>query len=195
MAPRRLVHLTPAERKRAVTKSLLRFILIFAGVIAAYYLLPLGSGTATVDAIARLAGGAVAFIAIMVFEVRRILTADLPELRAVESIALAVPFFLTTYAAAYVTLSTISADSFSQPLDRTAGLYFSIVTFGTVGYGDISPVSDLARLLVSSQILGDLVFIALVLRIVAGASSRTLGRQSGARPAEGDDAASHPSQP
>ena len=46
-----------------------------------------------------------------------------------------------------------------------------------MGYGDIAPVSDLARILVSTQILGDLVFIALVLRIVSGAARATLERQ------------------
>lgn len=176
MTPRRLVHLTPAERKRALARTMVRFFVIFAAVIGAYYLLPLGGGSGDVEAILRLAGGALLFVAIMIWEVRRILTADLPELRAVESIALAVPFFLTTYGAAYVTLSAISPGSFSQPMNRTGGLYFSIVTFGTVGYGDIAPVSDLARILVSTQILGDLVFIALVLRIVASASRLTLER-------------------
>jgi voltage-gated potassium channel len=187
MPPRRLVHLTPAQRKRAVTRSLIRFVVIFVGVIGAYYLLPLGGGSGTAEAIARLAAGAVIFVGIMVFEVRRIVKADLPELRAVESLALAVPFFLTTYAAAYVTLSAVSPGSFSQPLNRTGGLYFSIVTFGTVGYGDIAPVTDLARILVSTQVLGDLVFIALVLRIVATASRLTLERRGGRTRNDGAD--------
>ena len=177
MPARRLIHLTPAERKRAVAKTLLRFVVIFAAVIGAYFVLPLGGGSGDLEAIARVAGGGLLFVAIMIWEVRRIVTADLPELRAVDSIALAVPFFLTTYAAAYVTLSAISPGSFTQPLNRAGGLYFSIVTFGTVGYGDIAPVSDLARMLVSSQVLGDLVFIALVLRIVATASRLPLERR------------------
>lgn len=182
MAPRRVAHLTPAERKRAVARAAVRFVVIFLGVIAGYYLLPLGTRSGGAETIARLLVGAGLFVAVMVWEVRRIVTADLPELRAVEAIALAVPFFLTTYAAAYVTLSTLSPGSFSQPMNRTGGLYFSIVTFGTVGYGDIAPVNDLARILVSTQVLGDLVFIALVLRVVASASRLTLdhrGRQTG----------------
>lgn len=172
MAPRRLRQLTPAERRRALAAALLRFVAIFAAVIGAYYLLPLGGGSSHFEAVIRLAVGAVMFIAIMAWEVRRILAADLPELRAVDAIALAVPIFLTTHAAAYVTLSALSPGSFTQPINRTGGLYFSIVTFGTVGYGDIAPVTDLARILVSSQVLGDLVFIALVLRVVASAARR-----------------------
>ena len=177
MSPRRLTHLTVAERRRAVLKTLARFVAIFLGVIAAYYLLPFGNASSDLQAVATLLTGAVLFIGVMVWEVRRIARADLPELRSVEAIAVAVPFFLTIYAAAYVTLSELSPGSFSQPLNRTGGLYYSIVTFGTVGYGDIAPVSDLARILVSTQILGDLVFIALVLRIVSGAARATLERQ------------------
>jgi len=177
MSPRRLTHLTVAERRRAMVKSLVRFVVIFLGVIAAYYLLPFATASTDLQAVASLLTGAVLFIGVMLWEVRRIARADLPELRSVEAIAVAVPFFLTIYAAAYVTLSELSPGSFSQPLNRTGGLYYSIVTFGTVGYGDIAPVSDLARILVSTQILGDLVFIALVLRIVSGAARATLERQ------------------
>lgn len=139
MAPRGLAHLTVAERRRALVKSSVRFLAIFLGVTAAYYLLPFASASSDLQAVASLLTGAVRFIVVMIWEVRRILRADLPELRSVEAIAVAVPFFLTIYAAAYVTLSGFSPGSFSQPLNRTGGLYYSIVTFGTVGYGDIAP--------------------------------------------------------
>ena len=179
MAPRSLADLPVRERRRAVIRSLVRFVSIFAVIIAGYYLLPLSGVSGGAVAIARLVLGAMLFIAVMGWEVHRIVTADLPELRAAESLAIAVPFFLTTYAAAYVTLSALSPGSFTQAMNRTGGLYFSVVTFGTVGYGDIAPVSDLARILVITQVLGDLVFIALVLRIVANASRFGL-RRSGA---------------
>jgi len=72
----------------------------------------------------------VLFIGVMVWEVRRILRADLPELRSVEAIAVAVPFFLTIYAAAYVTLPEPSPGSFtstrSQRRTRTGAQNSSI---------------------------------------------------------------------
>jgi len=37
--------------------------------------------------------------------------------------------------------------------------------FATVGFGDISPVSEVARVLTTLQMVGDLVLIGLVLRI------------------------------
>jgi hypothetical protein len=184
VAPRRVAELTVAERRRATLKTLARFLATFCGVIAAYYVLPFADASSDAQAVASLLIGAALFVGLMLWEVRRIVRADLPELRSVEAIAVAVPFFLTIYAGAYVTLSELSPGSFTQPLNRTAALYYSIVTFGTVGYGDIAPVSDLARILVSTQVLGDLVFIALVLRIVAGAARAGLQRRG--EPADGE---------
>ena len=77
MAPRRLVQLTPAERRRPVAASLVRFVAIFAGVIGAYSLLPLGGGSIELAGISRLACGALLFVAVVSWEVRRIRRADL----------------------------------------------------------------------------------------------------------------------
>jgi hypothetical protein len=49
-----------------------------------------------------------------------------------------------------------------------------VVTFGTVGFGDITPTSDLGRLVASAQVILDLVFIGLIVRVILGASKRTL---------------------
>jgi voltage-gated potassium channel Kch len=62
------------------------------------------------------------------------------------------------YMAAYRVLSVIDKQAFllrgaAEHLTRIDALYFSIVTFATVGYGDISPNSQAAELLVSSHIL------------------------------------------
>ena len=98
----------------------------------------------------------------------------LPELDSLQTVVIAVALFLFSYASCYLTVSRLRPDSFSQPLDRVGSLYFTVTTFGTVGYGDIAAKSHLARLLVSSQILLDLVFIALTLRLVFGVSRRAL---------------------
>lgn len=48
----------------------------------------------------------------------------------------------------YQLLSTIDPAAFSQALGTIDSLYFSLITFLTIGYGDIVPVSPLARSLV-----------------------------------------------
>ncbi len=110
-------------------------------------------------------------------QVRRISRSRLPELDAVQTVVIAVALFLFTYASCYLTVSRLRPDSFSQPLDRVGSLYFTVTTFGTVGYGDIAAKSHLARLLVSSQILLDVVFVAVILRLIFGVSRQALARR------------------
>ncbi len=185
MSPRRLVELTTSERRRVVSGAIARFVATFAGVIAIYYLLPLSQGVAGPDDVIRILVAAAVFVAIVFWQVRQIMRADLPALRALEAVGFVIPLFLCSYAAIYVLLSLGSPDNFSEPLTRSAALYFAIVVFGTVGFGDIFPSTDLARLVVSSQILGGLIFIAAVVRVFLAATKFTLEHKS--RSEDSDD--------
>lgn len=178
MSPRRLIELTASERRRAVTVAIARFLATFAGVIAVYYLLPLSQGVVGVDDVIQLLISMVIFVGIVLWQLVSILRADLPALRALEAVGFVIPFFLCSYAATYVLLSQASGGNFNEPLTRSAALYLAIVIFGTVGFGDLVPTTDLARLVVSSQILGSLIFIAVVVRLFVAASRFTLRRDS-----------------
>lgn len=70
---------------------------------------------------------------------------------------------ILVFATWYQLLSQFDPAAFSQSLDRLGSLYFSLVTFLTIGYGDVVPVSALARLLVIAQ--GLLTFYTLVIVI------------------------------
>lgn len=63
----------------------------------------------------------------------------------------------------YQLLSSVDPAAFSQKLDAISSLYFTLVTFLTIGYGDIVPISSLARLLVIFE--GVLTFYTLVIVI------------------------------
>ena len=160
------MHLPRPEQRRIVALAIVRFVLIFSAVIAIYYLLPLqpGAGPALEDLLG-LALAFVLFAVVLWWQLRQILRADFPALRAVEGVAVVVPIFLCAYAVIYVLMSEADSATFTEPLTRTGALYLSVVVFGTVGFGDIVPVTDAARLVVSVQILCDLVFVAVVLRL------------------------------
>ena len=88
------------------------------------------------------------------------------------------PLFLLVFAALYLALSRTTPSAFSQELDHTRALYFAITVFSTVGFGDITPTSNAARIVVSIQMLLDLVVIGLVVRLFINAAKSRLGAPS-----------------
>lgn len=53
----------------------------------------------------------------------------------------------------HYSISLLNPSSYSQPLTAIDGFYFSVTTFATVGYGDISPHSPLAKLVCVGEIV------------------------------------------
>ena len=82
------------------------------------------------------------------------------------------------FASTYVVMSTISAGNFGGRLTHTDGLYFTVTVLSTVGFGDIQAKTEAARLVVTGQMIADLVILAVAVKIILGAVSR--GRQAGA---------------
>ncbi len=62
----------------------------------------------------------------------------------------------------------------SQKLDHSSALYFTTTVFSTVGFGDITPLTDAARLTVSAQMIIDLVIIGVVVRLLINAAKMGL---------------------
>lgn len=169
VVPGRFAALSAAQRRRALLWTALRTLVLFAAVLVLYFWVPLGQERGEPMVVARLVLALLLLVALVAWRVRRILVADLPGMRAVETLGLALPLFLVVYASAYVTMESTIAGSFNESLDKVAGLYLAIVTFGTVGYGDIVPVSNAARLLVASQVLIDVAFLAVIVRLLVTA--------------------------
>jgi hypothetical protein len=67
------------------------------------------------------------------------------------------------YAGMYYSLLNLDPKAFSDTLQNFGdSIYFSLVTFATVGYGDIYPKSEFARFLVSSEILTSMASLVLL---------------------------------
>jgi voltage-gated potassium channel len=148
-------------------------------LVVIYYLLPLNRSS-TAEAVTLLVIGLVALTGLVTYQVRSIIRSSFPLLRGVEALATSIPFFLLLFAATYVVLATISAGNFSQSLSRTDALYFTVTVFATVGFGDITATTEVARLVVTGQMLADLIVIGLGVRVLLSAVQR--GRQ---RPSAG----------
>ncbi len=176
MSPRRLIELTRQERRRAIFRSLVRSLVSCAAIITMYFLLPLDDHDIDVGAVLTLIAGAVLFVVVLWWQFRRVLHADLPQLQAFEAVIVSVPLFVVVYSATYLVMSHLNHASFSERLDHTSSLYFTVVTLGTVGYGDIAPRTHVAQMIVSSQVLLDLALLALLVRAFMEVTRRQLSK-------------------
>ena len=159
--------LSPARRRRLVVLGLLRSLATAVVLVALYFVLPLDRITSVPLS---LAGGLLILLAGTAWQVRAIVRATYPALRAIEALAATVPLFLLLFASAYLAMARSSPANFStHDLTRTDALYFTVTTFATVGYGDISPASQSARLVVTAQMILDLLTLGLGIRVFVGA--------------------------
>jgi hypothetical protein len=154
---------------RAVVSAILMVVL--------YYLLPLDdrSGAYVVAGLV-LALGVLGWV--MVWQLRSVVRSRLPGLRAVQALATATAAFLVLFAASYFILAENDAAAFSEALSRSDALYFTVTIFATVGFGDISAQSEFARLMVTGQMLLDLLIVGLGLQVLVEAVRRSRGSSS-----------------
>ena len=173
--------LPAARRRRLICWAVLRALLTAIVLMVLYYVLPYQSFN---DHTAlRILVGLLIFVGITIWQVRTIAGSRYPGLKAAQALGLTFPLYLVVFASTYYVMERASAANFTQPLTRTDALYFTVTVFSTVGFGDITPRSDPARIVTMVQMLGDLAVLGLGVRVLLGAVSR--GRQR--RTDTGDD--------
>jgi voltage-gated potassium channel len=159
---------TRARKVEVVGRAVGRAVVMAAGVLVAYSMIAFDRAPTVQDWVIVVC--AVAFVALIsVFELRAITVAEYPTLRAIESLVVSLVVLLVTFAGIYIVLSNNDAGAFSEPMDHVAALYFALTTLATVGYGDIAPVSDVARIFVMVQMVVDLVVIGVFIKLVTQA--------------------------
>jgi voltage-gated potassium channel len=157
-----------ADRGRVHLGLALRTAAAIVLLVVAYYQAPLDRQL-TFASIVVFAGALLLAGIVVGIEVRGILASPWPLARAIRVLALGLPMLLVLFAATYITVDGQQANAFSEPLSRTDGLYFTVTTFATVGYGDITPQTELARALVTVQMLVGLLAVGVIAKVVLGA--------------------------
>ncbi len=173
--PALMNQLDRGTRRRLILGCAARIALTTCSLLTIYFLAPL-DGFADSTLIFILVGGVV-FVSALVWQVRAILVADHPGLRAIEAVGLLLPLFLISFASAYVSMSYADPANFSEHLSRVTGLYFTITVLSTVGFGDITAKTDAARLVVSVQMLLGLAIIGVIARLIVSAARTGLERK------------------
>jgi len=161
--------LTRRERRRFMISTAVKAGLATLGVLLVYYLVPLDRVPDGWLFVA-LAVEMLLLAAVIVWQVSRVFNARTPLLAAIEALAVTIPLFLVIFAAMYFSLANNESGNFNVgSLTRTDALYFTVTVFATVGFGDITATSQLARVLVTVQMLTDLVVLGVVIRVFFGA--------------------------
>jgi voltage-gated potassium channel len=168
----------PASRRQSWKLGLLvllRATLSITVLVAAYFLIPIreyGGSEIPWLLLQLLVFGVVVGVQVPV-----VTKAKYPILRAVEAALLIVPVYLLMFARIYVSNSLDDPSVFNQPLDEVTGLYFTVTVFSTVGFGDIVAKTDSMRVLVTVQMLLNLVVLGVVIRLLAAAAKRGVARR------------------
>ncbi len=160
--------MTQAKRRRLAWLAVFRSLATTVVLVVLYYVLPLDH---VKNVPVTLAVGLVILAAATVMQLRVILRSAHPAVQAIEALATTLPLFLLLFASAYFVMAGASPANFStqQSLTRTDALYFTVTVFSTVGFGDITAASQSARLVVTVQMLLDLLALGLVVRAFVSA--------------------------
>jgi voltage-gated potassium channel len=160
--------LSPRLKRRLAIRAVFRTLATLTLVIAIYFLMPLDhamNGATVVE----LAVGVLALFGIVAWQLRSIVRSKYPGIRAVEGLAFSVPLFILLFATTYFLIDHAQPAAFGQRLSRIDCMYFSATVFTTVGFGDIAAKGQGARVIVTVQMMLDLVVIGIVARLVVGA--------------------------
>ena len=173
-----LHELDKAGRRQVLLLAAARLVAFAVLILSLYFVIPISGFDVDNSAAAwiRLAAIVLVFLSALSLQLRMILTAHIPQVRAAVTVVEAVLMFLCLFGLLYTSMSLTDPSSFSEPLSKTDALYFTTSTFATVGFGDITPVSQLARSVVSVQMIADLGALLLVVKVAFFAAGRRLGQ-------------------
>jgi hypothetical protein len=120
-------------------------------------------------------GVAVGVIAILgtlpltVKRVQAVRLAEQPIVVALEAIVLLITMLVLGFASVYYAMD-VHHEQFEGLSTRLDAVYYTVTTLATVGYGDVHPVGQAARAVATGQMLLNLAFVGIVVRVLARAA-------------------------
>ncbi|MFC5908799.1 potassium channel family protein [Streptacidiphilus monticola] len=158
----------------ALALTVVECLLVAALMLGAYALLPSEGETSTARLVLRLVLALLVVGVVMAGQVRSVLRSERPLLRVLRALTTVFCLYLLVFASVYAAVAHGHAGSFTQPLSHVDALYFTVTVFATVGFGDIAPVTESARVLVTLQMVLNLVLLGAGLRLLTGAARMRL---------------------
>lgn len=158
--------LRSALNPRLVVRHLAVVILFACAVVGLYLVLPVGDGAGTnVLAGALLVTIALGLLALAyLVGLRRVATSQTPVVGAISLLTMFLVTFVVLFAYVYLSLQTRLPGQIPGLTTHVDSLYFTVTMLTTVGFGDIAPAGQEARVIATVQMLVNLVFIGLVVQ-------------------------------
>jgi voltage-gated potassium channel len=160
---------------------LLRSIATLTAAMLFYYFVPLPDEDRSVLGMLVFLVGLAALIVFVVLQVRNQLRAGENDVVRLNSLLVVLYIVVVFFSLAYVQIERFSPGQFADLQTRTDGLYFTVATLGTVGYGDVHPVGQAARILATTQIVFDLVFVAALISVFSNRVGQVVAAHRAAR--------------
>lgn len=159
----------PAKGRFHLLTQILQNALTLGGALLFYYFVPIGHEEHPIWRWAVFVVGLGVLILLIVRQMGRQLAAGSdPGVRVRSLIALLYPV-VVLFALTYYIIQTTDPAQFVDLATRTDALYYTVITLGTVGYGDVHAVGQFARIISMIQVAFDLVVIG---ALIAVATSR-----------------------
>lgn len=181
---KRLTDLDQRTRRRALAIIIVRSTVIVAVILAVYFLLPTNLPVSQWGEAAWLLILGLLFVGVLAWQVRRIIRSSVPGAVAIEVWVIVYVMFQTVMASVHLMTDVADPGSYTEPLDHVGALYFTAAIGTTVGFGDISAVSDGARLITTAHMVAGLAFIGVAAKLIVAAAKAGLNRPAG--DADGD---------
>lgn len=171
----RLSDLDHEVRRRGVRRTVAKSLVVSGALVGGYFVLPTSVSTDG-QVVLRISVSMVLLVLAVIWQLRGVMRAPVPELRAIEGMALGLSTLVVAFSLSYLAMSSNDPAAFSEPLGHVDALYFTLATLTTVGFGDISPVTTSARSAAIVQMVTDFVYIGIGIRLVALLTRQRLGR-------------------
>lgn len=156
--------LSTRDRRRVIGKATLRMLLSIVILVVIFIVVPPGDLAAGTPGVG-VTLGIVLLAGMVAWELRRVVQDPYPEVRAATGLMVLVVALVIIFALTYAAMSVATPAAFTEALDKSDAIYFTVTTLSTTGFGDIAANSQAARWVVTTQMLFDLIVLVGLARV------------------------------
>jgi hypothetical protein len=118
------------------------------------------------------------YVLFFIRSIRAVRKSQYPGIRAGEAMFSSGILLLAIFASIYSLISLQDPKAFTEVLTPFSSMYFSLTILATVGFGDIAPSTVPARSVAMAQMVLDLVFIGVLVRVLTNAAKRSIASRA-----------------